>query len=196
MTEAGPQVIVIADPNGAGKTSLAPFLLRDRYRRFPFVNADTIASGLSAFEPESVAIEAGRVMLGRLHELSEKRHSFAFETGLGRAGRQSHGRICGTCYLSLGQKSDRLMTTREGHMRNTTNKADRESSNGRKTRRQTKTLRRFDLVTQAKEMEHILQQAVQHELSIHKRLGNPVAAWRDGKVVVIPPEEISISSEP
>ena len=57
---------------GAGKTSLAPFLLRDRYSRFPFVNADAIASGLSAFEPESVAIEAGRVMLGRLNELAEK----------------------------------------------------------------------------------------------------------------------------
>jgi predicted ABC-type ATPase len=53
-----PQVIVIAGPNGAGKTSLAPFLLEDRYSEFPFVNADAIATGLSAFEPESVAIEA------------------------------------------------------------------------------------------------------------------------------------------
>src|SRR6267142_6557662 len=82
MNEIPPQIIVIAGPNGAGKTSLAPFLLRDRYSRFPFVNADAIASGLSAFKPESVAIEAGRVMLGRLHELSEKRDSFAFETTL------------------------------------------------------------------------------------------------------------------
>jgi len=87
------------------------------------------------------------------------------------------------------------MTTRESRMKKSANKANRESSNGRKTRRQTKALRRFDLVSQANEIEHILQQAVQHELSIHKRLGNPVAAWRDGKVVVIPPEEITISSE-
>lgn len=54
---------------------------------------------------------------------------------------------------------------------------------------------RFDLLQQADEIERILQQAVKYELSIHKRLGNPVAAWRDGKVVIIPPEEIVLSSE-
>jgi ABC-type hemin transport system ATPase subunit len=78
MSETNPQIIVIAGPNGAGKTSLSPFLLRDRSGEFPFVNADAIASGLSAFEPETVAIEAGRVMLNRLHELSERHESFAF----------------------------------------------------------------------------------------------------------------------
>lgn len=82
MNETSPQVIVIAGPNGAGKTSLAPFLLRRRYRDFPFVNADAIASGLSAFEPESVAIEAGRVMLQRIHDLAERRENFVFETTL------------------------------------------------------------------------------------------------------------------
>jgi predicted ABC-type ATPase len=82
MSETNPQIILIAGPNGAGKTSLAPFLLQDRYAEFPFVNADAIASGLSAFEPESVAIEAGRLMLNRLHELSERRESFAFESTL------------------------------------------------------------------------------------------------------------------
>jgi predicted ABC-type ATPase len=80
--EIGPQVIVIAGPNGAGKTSLAPFLLRDKFKQFPFINADTIASGLSAFDPEGVAIQAGRVMLTRLHELSERKESFAFESTL------------------------------------------------------------------------------------------------------------------
>jgi hypothetical protein len=82
MNETSPQVAVIAGPNGAGKTSLTPFLLRDRFSAFAFVNADAIASGLSAFEPDSVAIEAGRVMLRRLHELSERKESFAFETTL------------------------------------------------------------------------------------------------------------------
>jgi len=82
MNETVPQVIVIAGPNGAGKTSLAPFLLRDKFKEFPFINADAIASGLSAFDPEAVAIEAGRVMLSRLHELSERRESFAFESTL------------------------------------------------------------------------------------------------------------------
>ena len=69
------------------------------------------------------------------------------------------------------------------------------SRNGGKTPRRTKDLRRFNLVEQANEIERIFQQAVEHELSIHKRLGNPVAAWRDGKVVIIPPEEIVLSSE-
>ena len=82
MSKLNPQIIVIAGPNGAGKTSLSPFLLRDRSGEFPFVNADAIAAGLSAFEPESVAIEAGRIMLNRLHELSENRENFAFESTL------------------------------------------------------------------------------------------------------------------
>ncbi|PYR55417.1 MAG: Zeta toxin family protein, partial [Acidobacteria bacterium] len=38
-----------------------------------FVNADVIARGLSAFDPESAAIAAGRVMLTRLHELAAQR---------------------------------------------------------------------------------------------------------------------------
>ena len=72
----------MAGPNGAGKTSLAPFLLGDKVGEFPFINADAIASGLSAFDPEGVAIEAGRIMLRRLHELAEKKKSFAFESTL------------------------------------------------------------------------------------------------------------------
>jgi predicted ABC-type ATPase len=47
-----------------------------------FVNADVIARGLSAFDPESAAIAAGRVMLARIRELAEQRVSFAFETTL------------------------------------------------------------------------------------------------------------------
>jgi hypothetical protein len=80
-------------------------------------------------------------------------------------------------------------------MKKTTNKRNGRSSNGHKVPRRKGPLRRFDLVKQADEIERIFQQAVEHELSIHKRLGNPVAAWRDGKVVIIPPEEIVLSSE-
>ena len=47
-----PQVIVMAGPNGAGKTSLAPFPLGNKVGEFPFINADAIASGLSAFDGE------------------------------------------------------------------------------------------------------------------------------------------------
>jgi predicted ABC-type ATPase len=76
------KVIAIAGPNGAGKSTLAPFLLRDAYGLTQFVNADSIALGLSAFEPQSVSIEAGRVMLGRLRGLASQREDFAFETTL------------------------------------------------------------------------------------------------------------------
>jgi len=51
---------------------------------------------------------------------------------------------------------------------------------------------RINLVDQAEEIERIFREAVRHELLIHKRLGNPIATWKDGKVVIIPPEEISV----
>ena len=38
----------------------------------------------------------------------------------------------------------------------------------------------------------VLQRAVNEALLMHKRLGNPIAIWKDGKVVIIPPEEIVI----
>ena len=82
MSETAPQVIVIAGANGAGKTTMAPFLLRDELRVLEYVNADPIAHGLSGFDPASVALQAGRVMLNRLHDLAEERKTFAFETTL------------------------------------------------------------------------------------------------------------------
>ena len=77
-----PNVVVIAGPNGAGKSTTAPGLLRQAFSLEKFVNADTIASGLSAFDPESVAFGAGRLMLLRLRELAASRADFAFETTL------------------------------------------------------------------------------------------------------------------
>jgi predicted ABC-type ATPase len=47
-----------------------------------FVNADPIATGLSAFRPESVAMVAGRMMLARMKTLAQARLDFAFETTL------------------------------------------------------------------------------------------------------------------
>jgi len=75
------QVVIIAGPNGAGKTTAASGLL-PKFNLLEFVNADTIARGLSAFSPESVAITAGRIMLDRLKELAAQGNSFAFETTL------------------------------------------------------------------------------------------------------------------
>lgn len=77
-----PQVIILAGPNGSGKTTAAPALLQNSINIDDFVNADTIAQGLSAFQPEKAAIQAGRVMLKRIEELSKERNNFAFETTL------------------------------------------------------------------------------------------------------------------
>lgn len=57
------------------------------------------------------------------------------------------------------------------------------------------TFSRINFAEQAEAIERILQAAVQRELLIHKRLGNPIAVWKGGKVVIIPPEEIVISPE-
>lgn len=76
------EIIVISGPNGAGKTTLAPYLLRDTLGIREYVNADTIAEGLSAFAPEDASFDAGRVMLVRLRNLASERKSFAFETTL------------------------------------------------------------------------------------------------------------------
>jgi len=77
-----PDLIILAGPNGAGKSTLAPLLLPHGLGLVDYVNADAIAQGLSAFAPETVAFEAGRIMLRRLDELASQQVSFAFETTL------------------------------------------------------------------------------------------------------------------
>jgi len=51
-------VVLLAGPNGAGKSTSAPQLLRGALAVEEFVNADTIAQGLSAYRPESAAVAA------------------------------------------------------------------------------------------------------------------------------------------
>src|SRR5947207_2743721 len=82
MATDRPHLVVIAGPNGAGKSTSAPAILTGALGVDEFVNTDVIARGLSAFYPERVAIEAGRVMLDRVHQLAKDRVNFAFETTL------------------------------------------------------------------------------------------------------------------
>jgi hypothetical protein len=82
MNQPIPRVVVLAGPNGAGKSTSARRILMGALQVGEFVNADTIAQGLSGFSPESVSIGAGRLMLARLRELAGMRKSFAFETTL------------------------------------------------------------------------------------------------------------------
>lgn len=77
-----PKIIVVAGPNGAGKSTAASRLVHEYHGIPDYVVADTIARGLAAFDSESVAIEAGRIMLAYLRRLADRRTSFAFETTL------------------------------------------------------------------------------------------------------------------
>ena len=76
------QLYIIAGCNGAGKTTASFTILPEVLGCKEFINADEIAKGLSPFQPESVAMQAGRIMLARMDELLQKGETFAFETTL------------------------------------------------------------------------------------------------------------------
>ena len=76
------QLYIIAGCNGAGKTTASFTILPEVLNCKEFINADEIAKGLSPFQPESVAMQAGRIMLARMDELLQKGKTFAFETTL------------------------------------------------------------------------------------------------------------------
>ncbi len=73
---------IIAGCNGAGKTTASFTVLPEMLKCREFVNADEIAAGLSPFNPEGVAIQAGRLMIERIIHLLKEGETFAFETTL------------------------------------------------------------------------------------------------------------------
>jgi predicted ABC-type ATPase len=77
MTEKN--LYIIAGCNGAGKTTASFTILPEIINCKEFVNADEIAKGLSPFQPEKVAFEAGRIMLHRVNELLLHNESFAYK---------------------------------------------------------------------------------------------------------------------
>lgn len=77
-----PNLYVIAGCNGAGKTTASFTVLPEMLNCREFVNADEIAKGLSPFQPDKAAFEAGRIMLSRINELLADGKDFAFETTL------------------------------------------------------------------------------------------------------------------
>lgn len=86
MAPRTPLGVLLAGPNGAGKSTSAPRLPHGALEVDEFVNADTIAQGLSEYRPEGAAVAAGRVMTQRLRFLARERRDFAFETTLGGRG--------------------------------------------------------------------------------------------------------------
>lgn len=77
-----PNLYIIAGCNGAGKTTASYTVLPEILKCKEFVNADSIAAGLSPFNAESVALEAGRLMLQRIEVLMNEGVDFAIETTL------------------------------------------------------------------------------------------------------------------
>ncbi len=75
----GPNLILLAGPNGAGETTASSDLLTGALGVHHFVNADEIAVQLGG---EHTAIAAGRIMLERLRDLTDQRANVAFETTL------------------------------------------------------------------------------------------------------------------
>ena len=79
-SKKSPNLYIIAGPNGAGKTTFAREFLPHYADCYEFVNADLIAGGLSPFQPDRVAIQAGKLMLEQIHSLGKRGVDFAFET--------------------------------------------------------------------------------------------------------------------
>lgn len=77
-----PNLYIIASYYGAGKTTASLSFLPNMLNCYEFVNADSIAAGLSPLQPEKVAFEAGQIMLERLKKLINDNVDFAFETTL------------------------------------------------------------------------------------------------------------------
>jgi len=82
MESRQPNLYIVAGPNGAGKSTFARLFLPEYADCREFVNADLIAAGLSPFNPEGLAIQAGKLMLERIESLAAARTDFGFETTL------------------------------------------------------------------------------------------------------------------
>lgn len=254
-----PDLVVIAGPNGAGKSTAAPLLIGERLGIAEFVNADVIAAGLSAFAPERVAIEAGRIMLRRLDELAGSGASFAFETTLASrsfapwiarlrrerryrfhlvflwlpsaemavervSGRVRHGGHSVPVehirrryerglrnFFELYSPLADFWEIHENSSQPPTLIAAKEGSGAIRFGDQTlwEAIQRR-MATKEKEAEYetgieprlmgvpisevmeIFDRAGREALKRHKALGIPAVIWRDGKVVIVPPEEIEI----
>ena len=53
----------------------------------------------------------------------------------------------------------------------------------------------MEAFTEGTIIDDALAEAVEHALRDHKRAGNPIVVWRDGKVVWIPANEIVLPED-
>lgn len=79
------RIVIVAGPDGAGKTAFAEQFLLKTNPRLDFINADLIARGLSPLAPNTTAFQAGRIMLSLIKANVRTGNRFAFETTLSGA---------------------------------------------------------------------------------------------------------------
>ena len=77
-----PRLFIISGCNGAGKTTASYTLLPEMLECRQYVNSDEFAKGLAPFDPESVSVQASRLMLIRIRYLFSKKEDFSIETTL------------------------------------------------------------------------------------------------------------------
>ena len=77
-----PLCIIIAGPNGTGKTTFAREFLLKELQIVHIINANLIAAGLSPLDPSLIELKAGRLFLQELKRLAQAKIHFAFETTL------------------------------------------------------------------------------------------------------------------
>lgn len=88
MSDNYPILYLIGGPNGAGKTTFAKQFL-PAVGVMEFLDAGSLAAGLSPLDPSLASTRAARLILSRWRELVDRRQSFAFESTLS-------GRTCAT----------------------------------------------------------------------------------------------------
>jgi predicted ABC-type ATPase len=76
------QIEIVAGPNGSGKSTFAKAFFKLQNGHSRFINADSIATGLSAGNEQQAAFRAGRVMLSAIAEAVKSNETFAFESTL------------------------------------------------------------------------------------------------------------------
>jgi len=52
-----------------------------------------------------------------------------------------------------------------------------------------------ELFEDGRAIDEALKEAARDARRLHKALGNPMATWRNGQVVLVPPEDINIDDE-
>ena len=75
-----PQAIIVAGPNGCGKTTFVGEFLKSY--TYPYISADLIAERLPGDTIEDVRLEAGRAFFAEIRERMASRESFVAESTL------------------------------------------------------------------------------------------------------------------